>query len=294
MDTQTAIFEITKLNSSEDVYVRLNHSHGDYITYHWHDSIEILYLKKGDLTVTLTEKEYSLAENSFILINARDIHSTQCANSNDALVLHLPYEYLKSNFSDMDNMIFDLSLESECFCSQDKILKMNQILSEIYTLHEENPKWIQVKFNSLIHNLLYYLYRYFSKDKPVANFQKQSKRFSILKRVMSYSEECHEKNITIKEISDLVGLQPNYFCRFFKQNIGCTYLNYLNELRISYIYKDLTSTDLPIYVILEKHGFTNQKLFRKMFFNQFQDTPNHIRKQNSGSYKRKRLYNEFF
>ena len=54
--------------------------------------------------------------------------------------------------------------------------------------------------------------------------------------------------------------------------MGVTYFQYLNEIRLSHIYRDLTSTDLPLKVLLEKHGFTNYKLFRKMFYEQFATT----------------------
>ena len=40
----------------------------------------------------------------------------------------------------------------------------------------------------------------------------------------------------------------------------------------------MTATDLPLKVLLEKHGFTNYKLFRKMFYEQFATTPGEYRK----------------
>ena len=53
---------------------------------------------------------------------------------------------------------------------------------------------------------------------------------------------------------------------------------YLNEFRLSKIYADIVQTDTPIYQILEKHGFTNYKVFRRMFAERFHDTPSHIRR----------------
>lgn len=55
--------------------------------------------------------------------------------------------------------------------------------------------------------------------------------------------------------------------------MGVTYFQYLNEIRLSHIYRDLTSTDLPLKVLLEKHGFTNYKLFRKCFMSSLQPLP---------------------
>lgn len=83
---------------------------------------------------------------------------------------------------------------------------------------------------------------------------------------------------TIEEISQVAHLRPEYFCRFFKKHMGCTYLEYLNTIRLANIYQDLLLTDYPISQLLELHGFTNYKLFRRMFHDHFHDTPRVIRK----------------
>ena len=74
-------------------------------------------------------------------------------------------------------------------------------------------------------------------------------------------------------------MQPGYFCRFFKKCMGVTFLEYQNELRLSYIYRDLITTEDSVRDILERHGFTNYKLFRRMFEEHFKDTPSGIRKK---------------
>ena len=62
-------------------------------------------------------------------------------------------------------------------------------------------------------------------------------------------------------------MQPGYFCRFFKKCMGVTFLEYQNELRLSYIYRDLITTEDSVRDILERHGFTNYKLFRRCLEN---------------------------
>ena len=76
----------------------------------------------------------------------------------------------------------------------------------------------------------------------------------------------------------VVSLQPEYFCRFFRQNMETTYLEYLNSYRLSRIYRDLIATDLPVGTLAEKHGFTNDKLFHRLFRERFHTTPLQLRK----------------
>ena len=44
-----------------------------------------------------------------------------------------------------------------------------------------------------------------------------------------------------------------------------TFLEYVNSIRLSHIHQDLLNTNYSISELLERHGFTNYKLFSKMF-----------------------------
>ena len=52
----------------------------------------------------------------------------------------------------------------------------------------------------------------------------------------------------------------------------------LNSYRLSRIYRDLIATDLPVGTLAEKHGFTNDKLFHRLFRERFHTTPLQLRK----------------
>lgn len=61
--------------------------------------------------------------------------------------------------------------------------------------------------------------------------------------------------------ADVIGFNKDYFCRFFKQCLGVSFVKYLNHVKMDHIYHDLIETDEEILQILEKHDFENQKLF---------------------------------
>ena len=96
--------------------------------------------------------------------------------------------------------------------------------------------------------------------------------------ILEYTKLNYNKAISIQEIANVAHLQPEYFCRKFKQYMGQTFLEYLNEIRLAHIYKDLINTNNPLCDILETHGFTNTKLFYKTFKMKFNCTPKEVRK----------------
>ena len=60
--------------------------------------------------------------------------------------------------------------------------------------------------------------------------------------------------------------------------MGVTFLEYVNLVRIDHIHEELLTTDDSITSILERNGFTNYKVFSRMFHEQFAMTPSQLRK----------------
>ena len=96
-------------------------------------------------------------------------------------------------------------------------------------------------------------------------------------KVKSYIEEHHIERLSLEEVSGRFYLSREYFSRFFKENMGVTFSKYLNQIRLMHIYHDLCSTKENILDITEKHGFTNYKLFNKMFQETYGCKPRELR-----------------
>ena len=60
--------------------------------------------------------------------------------------------------------------------------------------------------------------------------------------------------------------------------MGMSFLNYVNEVRLSHVYQDPLNTDAPVAQIMEKNGFTNQKLFNRAFKELYKQTPSSVRR----------------
>ena len=53
------------------------------------------------------------------------------------------------------------------------------------------------------------------------------------------------EQISLQDIADHLGLGKNISAVFSKKNMGMSFLHYVNEVRVSQIYRDLIRTDLP-------------------------------------------------
>ena len=81
-------YEIIEMNKELPMHIFLNSV--DYVTNHWHDSIEVIFLLKGKVSVSVNDKRFELNEKDVFLINANDIHAIQHQEENLLLTIQLP------------------------------------------------------------------------------------------------------------------------------------------------------------------------------------------------------------
>lgn len=83
--------------------------------------------------------------------------------------------------------------------------------------------------------------------------------------VMQYTLTNFRNHITISEIAAVANMTPTAFCKFFKVRTRKTYLNYLNEIRISYACRQLSSDNLSVSQAAHQSGFQNLANFNRCF-----------------------------
>ncbi len=71
--------------------------------------------------------------------------------------------------------------------------------------------------------------------------------------------------IAIDDVARYVNMNRTAFCRFFKQNVGMSFVNYLNDYRISKACELLEKSELNISQVCYKSGFNDIPYFCRMF-----------------------------
>lgn len=99
------------------------------------------------------------------------------------------------------------------------------------------------------------------------------KRTEQIKSVFEYIENNYSSNITLLELSQLSGMSPKYFCRYFQTLAHRTPMDYLNYYRIERSCSLLCTTDLPITSIAYDCGFNDCSYFIKTFRKYKHTTP---------------------
>ncbi len=91
--------------------------------------------------------------------------------------------------------------------------------------------------------------------------------------IYNYTLNNFQKKIKLSEISEIAGMIPNSFCRYFKYHTGKTYLDFLTEVRIGYACKLLIANKSSVKQISYESGFKNFSCFHKNFKKLTDKTP---------------------
>lgn len=248
-----------------------------FSTKHWHDSIEIIYILEGSTDVILEQEKYSVKTEELMVISSGVVHASS-SRGNKALFMQIPIEIPEKYIPDIKEVYFDVPLSSQDSQVNRHLDRLKKLMRQMYMTASGRETGYALRFAALLFDFLYELYHHFARTRsdegaPTVVADENDR----LTRIVEYTQKHYMETLTIADIAAYVHLQPQYFCRYFKKYMGQTYVEYLNELRLSHVCADLVYSTLPLYKILQLHGFKNYKLFRKMFYKKYECTPAELR-----------------
>ncbi|MBQ9837856.1 MAG: helix-turn-helix transcriptional regulator, partial [Oscillospiraceae bacterium] len=89
----------------------------------------------------------------------------------------------------------------------------------------------------------------------------------------------YAKDITLAELADYVGYSHSHFSKVFKEEMGCGFRVYLNELRVEKSKSLLLAGVASLSEICSMCGFEDQSYYCKVFKKVTGVTPDKFRKQ---------------
>lgn len=263
------------------VYFNVYEDTSSLVPSHWHEHIEILMILDGAQHLNIHEQEYVLSKNDIFVINSGDIHSTRVSGYARILLLQIPWHYLAQYIRDFDQVRF-----WEYFCynamqNNSRYVSMQKQLLSLAAVFSKKQDGYELAFNARLHDFLHTLYIHFSRRE--ADLSKKQKNAARLRETLSFIEQHYKEPVTMRSAAAAAALNPEYFCRIFKKNTGNTFLEYVNQVRLTHIHEELLTTQDTITEILARNGFSNYKIFSRMFRDTYGQTPLQLRRAHTNA-----------
>lgn len=255
-------------------------SSNNIVVNHWHNSLELIYISEGHMDVCVNDKMYSLHAGDLLIVNSANLHYTQVYDLTTVnYTLQIPYSLLKTHIPDYDFLHFQGP-------NQDGLLNggphYETLCSHIVALQElihEQEYGYSVKYNSILFDIIHILLCNYSTVRNFAEKRRDEWHHERTAQIINYVNAHYAQPITLEDGANLLSLNTEYFCRYFKKNFGKTFIEYVNSVRLSHIHDDLLNTNLPVSTLMERHGFANYRTFIKMFRAAYGCTPAELRRQ---------------
>ena len=241
--------------------------HAFQIPVHWHDEVEIIYVRKGPLMVEIDGQKFIGDDGAVYIVSPGVLHMMAAPETPvDYFTFLFPMEFISFQTKDEleDEIFFPLRNHTREFrpevTNRNLLEKLIPILDE---LSEENGKFgthrlIQVRIRLL--QVVDLLVEY---DQLEAKTGRASG--GLEKEILIYIQDNYHEHISLAELSEHFHLSEKYMSRFFSERFHMTLTQYVNYVRLKYARHLLESTDLSVTEIAMKSGYPNVSYFIRKF-----------------------------
>lgn len=251
---------------------------------HWHEEMEIIYIKKGQALVTVDFEQFQACAGSILFILPGQIHSIEQFENESTEYENILFktDMLLSRKTDICNKSYFLPLLDGSLQIPTHFMPQMPHYAEIASCidgADEICKTTPDAYPLAIKGQLYLMFfTLFSKCTLKEMRHKDSKSLEKMKLIITYIEKNYMEKITIEGIAKELGLSQSHFMKFFKNTMGTTFTNYLNDYRLTLSSRLLVSSDSSILDIAAEAGFENLSYFNRLFKKRFGVTPREYRK----------------
>lgn len=255
--------------------------------WHYHPEVELVYIVQGQGTVYIGDFIGGFEENDIFLIGSELPHMFQNVAQENmdsiALVLHINLDFL-NNFSSVGSEFsFIKTLITSCQRGLKFQIYGDKLKNTLDNLTDLSPSELSLSSIRILSQL-----NTFEKAKLLGSIAWKSNFKATDERMNKVSEFVmmnFKSNITLETIANLVGMNKNAFCRYFKQETGKTFISWVNEVRINYACKLLREEhSSSVTMACYDSGFNSLSYFNRIFNNKLGCSPSEYIKENNTTF----------
>lgn len=256
---------------------------GDFpsVALHWHRNMEIVFVKKGGMLCQLGMGSEAVWEGDICIVPPGTLHGLRCMEG-----MHAEYE----------NIIFDpelLGAGAADLCARQYLLPLSaggllqprilrpgdagyaavaEDLARAEQLCGDRPAGYELAVKAVLLMFIFHLMQ-LQRELPAAERPETAR----LKQVLDFIQREYAGPLSVDRAASACGCSASHFMRWFKQSTGSSFVNYLNEYRLSEAARLLRSTEEKILTIAQDVGFESLSNFNHQFKLRYGQTPREYR-----------------
>jgi len=249
-----------------------------YTPPHWHKAVELLLFVKGTVTCNFENASRHFRPGDIYIINSHQVHATKCSRDAVYLVVHIEPGRMCHYAPTFDQMSFSLTFDADDQPRATAFEQLRAHLEEILRQTQACNPACKLERQARLFAVAALLVKYFSYPLAVEETTLRRSDMTRLEPLLDYVQLHHDRELSLEDAANFMGLNKEYFCRLFKKNMGVSYLQYVYQVRTTAVCRELETTEDPIGEIAERHGFRDPKMLNQYFREIYGCTPSEKRK----------------
>lgn len=251
------------------------------IPVHWHDELEIIYVKSGFLTVNISGENYIGKPSDAFVVSPGNLHFMGSQTGTvDYFTFLFPLKYIAFRSDDMlDDKLIEPLNSGHLMISpeiKDTVKEQCEQLAGVYAAEIDKS---ESKITSQIRKkiiLLQFINELWKKGFIVEN--DTTGRNTVEKEMVSYIQQNYTGKILLREFGEQFHLSEKYISRYFKEHFHITLSQYVTYLRLEHAKQMLQETDIPVTEVAMQSGYQNISYFIRSFKKTYGVSPLKYRK----------------
>jgi AraC-like DNA-binding protein len=262
-------------------YFYLDANHPRYnMAFHWHKEWEIIHVLEGTFTAHADDAVFVAHAGDTVLIRDGMLHG----GTPDNCVYECFLFDLHGLFRNLDMVkkylrpVYRQQILPEIFYPAAQTPQVKEIIRNLTHAYNEKNSPLELVVISCISQLFALILQNGYYTDSSVDYGERPHKIDLIKSVLEYTELHYASPITLDDLAKVAGMNPRYFCRFFRSITHQTPIEYVNMYRIEKAAQMLHSTRLPITDICMECGFNDSSNFIKVFRKYKGMTPKQYRK----------------
>lgn len=270
------------------VYPKVDQLNGDSILdCHWHDEMEIILMEQGTAVFHVDMNVYEVTAGDAIFVGSGEIHAGYLLGNERCVFSAIVFDsrwLAGPSYDALQENLFDPLMTKRLI--PPRHIKKNtvwgssilQYILRILHDHEAHSKTLEISTKAHLYLIFAEMFEQMQLDDKASKVTGSPDKIDRIKVALGYVHEHYSENIKLKDLASHLNMSEGHFCRFFKQMVQKSPIDYINHYRIQKACKLLENTNYKVVDIALEVGFDNLSYFITLFKKQKQMTPSQYRK----------------
>ena len=245
------LIHVCKAEKDDNMFPRIMHLHDDMV--------EIVFIREGFGTHTIGSKKYEIKKGDILIYNKGVLHEERSNPKATTSTYVCGFSNLKLSGLE-ENTLIPLDIDP-VIKSSDYFNTIENIFGIMYSEIISGKKGVEETCNYLLLSLIKIILRLVD----ISQNEAKKKGYEVGERIKNYIDDNFLNNLSIKSLSEDLGISQYYLIRSFKKTTGYSPMQYIINRKIGEAQNLLINTDYPVVQIASMIGYDNPNYFNALF-----------------------------